>query len=634
MKAAYKWRLQNGIYGYIVDETDSDKGPFIYDVAHNTRTYSSVTIAESTVNDGAIATVVSKLTKQAYITRFETFKSFVLSKYPQVSFLDVIYYYNVEGDECSTSASSLKCAATDIFFDVASVEIGEPDEASVTIEAVNSNTENGEPLQYNLSFVIPQGPQGEQGPVPNIEATASATTVDASQNATATVVRDPSSPDTDPVFNFGFEIPRGEGVDANGNLTANTISAKTIISETVTANTISATTIISETFVKSGGTSVQYLMADGSVTTLTAGTNVTITKDNTTGVVTISAYDSDTNTWRPVKVNGNNFLGSGIDTKALNLSAGTNVTLNTNTDGTITISANDTDSNTWRKIQLNGNDILGTGTNTNPLNLSAGTNVTLTNNNGTVTISSDDTNTDTKVYQEKKSTTLPGELEYHPMVLGYCSGSTSAVTVTNVTEQVFVDPKIVVNSSTHTLYTQRIINEYSITTGTLTVKSGITANSINITGSTANIVPNLPTYGKFDYNNLPPVSSDDWYWIYFSTIQEMVYIPKKVFNYIDVDTTSGQQDTFFALPTSMYPKNSVVILIQKTHYIATASGDYNARFLSGVNVEVPSFYTVKVGETQTVRRVTILYLSDQTFTYNNTEFTKVNDHVAVREWGL
>lgn len=52
-----------------------------------------------------------------------------------------------------------------------------------------------------------------------------------------------------------------------------------------------------------------------------------------------------------------------------------------------------TNSDTWRKIQVNGTDILGTATNTNALNLKAGTNVTITNSNGTVTIASSYTDT-------------------------------------------------------------------------------------------------------------------------------------------------------------------------------------------------------------------------------------------------
>ncbi len=51
------------------------------------------------------------------------------------------------------------------------------------------------------------------------------------------------------------------------------------------------------------------------------------------------------------------------------------------------------DTDTWRKIQLNGVDKLGSGTTTNPLNIKAGDYVTITENNGTFTFNSTDTNT-------------------------------------------------------------------------------------------------------------------------------------------------------------------------------------------------------------------------------------------------
>jgi len=52
-----------------------------------------------------------------------------------------------------------------------------------------------------------------------------------------------------------------------------------------------------------------------------------------------------------------------------------------------------TDTNTWRAIQVNGTQILAGTTGTNALNLKAGTNVSLSNSSGTVTITSTDTNT-------------------------------------------------------------------------------------------------------------------------------------------------------------------------------------------------------------------------------------------------
>lgn len=59
----------------------------------------------------------------------------------------------------------------------------------------------------------------------------------------------------------------------------------------------------------------------------------------------------------------------------------------TSTAGTVEW-GDDSNSDTWRAIKVNGTQILGTGTNTNPLDLVAGTNIDLTNSNGAVTIKS------------------------------------------------------------------------------------------------------------------------------------------------------------------------------------------------------------------------------------------------------
>lgn len=541
MKAAYKWRLQNGIYGYLTDETGNGE-PFVYDVAQNARIYIDGTIVTgSTVNESSIANSVSRMTKHDYTNAFNNFKQLVDLEYPQVTLLDVIYYYNVESDECTASSSALKCSATDIIFH-ATAETVEPGEtATATVVNEQPAPSSGDTLIYRIDFDIPRGDKGETGPVPSVSATASAITVDSNINASAVVVR--TGPDLTPTFNFGFEIPRGQGVDADGNLTASTVSA---------------TTIISDTFVKSGGTSVQYLMADGSVTTLTAGTNVNITKDNTTGVVTISAYDSDTNTWRPVKVNGNNFLGSGITTNALNLSAGTNVTLNTSTNGTITISANDTDSNTWRKIRLNGSDILGTGTNTNPLNLSSGANVTLTNNNGTVTMAS----TDEKVKQE----VLPeASYGYRPLVLGHetfdADGQESFLnTVTNTT---YVKKNIYVGCGDGAIYTSGSIHasggvygsggyDVSLPIGTIVMWPGSTAPSGWLMCTGGSIEVTTATSGDCDYY-YTFAGTKYYYKAKYSIYRNLVKIIGRTYGHIEKSQTI--LDAYILLPDfrGMFP---------------------------------------------------------------------------------
>ena len=86
--------------------------------------------------------------------------------------------------------------------------------------------------------------------------------------------------------------------------------------------------------------------------------------------------------------------------------AGSNVTISGDAS-TKKITINSTDTNTWRKVQLNGVDKLGTGTNTKPLNIKAGNNVTITEENGTFTFSATGTNTDTgKTYTAKSDSLI------------------------------------------------------------------------------------------------------------------------------------------------------------------------------------------------------------------------------------
>jgi hypothetical protein len=152
MKAAFKWRLQNGIYGYLIDE-DNQNGPFAYDISDHSRIYPDGTIETgATVNEGEISTTVSKFSRDEYINAFSSFKTFINASYPQVSLLDVMYYYNIENDECTASASSLKCSATDIIFDATAVE-GSELSVVVTNEQTDPNTR--EALRYRLDFTFP-----------------------------------------------------------------------------------------------------------------------------------------------------------------------------------------------------------------------------------------------------------------------------------------------------------------------------------------------------------------------------------------------------------------------------------------------------------------------------------------------
>ncbi len=68
----------------------------------------------------------------------------------------------------------------------------------------------------------------------------------------------------------------------------------------------------------------------------------TLTKDNVTSALGYTPPTADTNTWRKVQLNGTDKLGTGTNSKPLNLKAGTNISI-TEADGTFTFSATDTD---------------------------------------------------------------------------------------------------------------------------------------------------------------------------------------------------------------------------------------------------------------------------------------------------
>lgn len=80
---------------------------------------------------------------------------------------------------------------------------------------------------------------------------------------------------------------------------------------------------------------------------LKANTKYKLTAGGSTYVFT-TPPDTNTNTHRPIQVNGTEVLGD--NTTAFNLKAGTNISLS-NSNGTVTITS--TDTNTWRGIQNN-----------------------------------------------------------------------------------------------------------------------------------------------------------------------------------------------------------------------------------------------------------------------------------------
>ena len=133
-------------------------------------------------------------------------------------------------------------------------------------------------------------------------------------------------------------------------------------------------------------------------------------------------------TWTPstntlsVNISGTaNKLGSatvGSATKPIYLNGGTATACTYSLNKTVPSDAVFTDTNTHRPIQVNGTEILGD--NTTALNLKAGSNVWVTSTNGTVTIEATDTNT---------TYTLSADTTNNKIKLTPSSGFTQSITV-------------------------------------------------------------------------------------------------------------------------------------------------------------------------------------------------------------
>ena len=131
-------------------------------------------------------------------------------------------------------------------------------------------------------------------------------------------------------------------------------------------------------------------------------------------------YDSNSNTWRNIKVNTTELLGTGTGTGALTFSAGTGISV-TGANGTITIANTVTDTNTWRAVKVNGTQKLDTTITGNALGFSAGTGISLSESSGTITIANTVTNTDQNVAYTSISTTNTD----YPVLFGNAASPTS-----------------------------------------------------------------------------------------------------------------------------------------------------------------------------------------------------------------
>lgn len=130
----------------------------------------------------------------------------------------------------------------------------------------------------------------------------------------------------------------------------------------------------------------------------------------------VPSGDESEDTWRAITVNGSSFLSNAISTPTLNLSAGTNIGLETNSNGTVTISA----TNTNRQLNLYYDDsahtVVSSANISTPLTFSAGTNVSIGgNSNGTFTFSATNTNREIKMVYDGTTFTIIGPTDTSPI---------------------------------------------------------------------------------------------------------------------------------------------------------------------------------------------------------------------------
>ena len=158
---------------------------------------------------------------------------------------------------------------------------------------------------------------------------------------------------------------------------------------TVTGN------VVASKLIKNGGTSDDILLGDGSTTSKsaimaminaavvlkgTAGTNGTVTKSTFPAASETTLGDA----YKVITADTYQGVAAKVGDMLICYYTGSSYAW-------MLIPSGDDIEDTWREIQVNGTQILANGTTTNALNLKAGTNMTLTNSNGTVTFDATDT---------------------------------------------------------------------------------------------------------------------------------------------------------------------------------------------------------------------------------------------------
>jgi hypothetical protein len=139
-----------------------------------------------------------------------------------------------------------------------------------------------------------------------------------------------------------------------------------------------------------GGTSVISDL-NGSIT-LVAGTNITLSGDNTAKTITINAANESQNIFQNIAVAGQDTIVADSTSDTLTLVAGSNITLTTDaaTD-TITFAAADQLQNIFQNIAVAGQTTVSADTTSDTLTLVAGTNITLTTDAATDSITINNT---------------------------------------------------------------------------------------------------------------------------------------------------------------------------------------------------------------------------------------------------
>lgn len=223
------------------------------------------------------------------------------------------------------------------------------------------------------------------------------------------------------------------------------------------------------------------IQADSATDTLTvsAGNNITLTPDASSDSLTISATDTTYSAGSGLTLSGTEFS---VDTTTIQekLTAGSNITIN----GT-TISSTDTD--THRPIQVNGTQNLGD--NTTPLNLKAGSNVTLTANGGDVTIAA--ASAPSQVNADWTATSGPAEILNKPNLATVAtSGSYNDLSNTPNLATVATSGSYTDLSNTPTIPT---VND-----GTLTIQVNGTQLATFSANQSSNVTANITGVGGTD----------------------------------------------------------------------------------------------------------------------------------------